>query len=84
VTIRSGLPIPGLEADETYAIQVKSYEGKHEDLHAVRDLERAFQHYPEVTGGLILSTASHISDELEKSVTDLRERGGVGQLVEKQ
>lgn len=74
VTFEAGLPIPGLEKEHTVVVQIKSYEGEHSDTQAVDDIGRAFDHYPEASMGLIISTATNSTTQLETAIDDLRER----------
>lgn len=76
VTFDGGLPIPGLEKQSVLVVQVKSYEGDHWDTRAVEDIKRAFEHYPEASMGLIISTANSITTAVEKELDKLREDGG--------
>ena len=76
VTFNSGLPIPGLENKSHLVVQVKSYEGNHWDTRAVADIKRAFEHYPEVSMGLIVSTADSMTTEVEKELDELRNESG--------
>ncbi|MDD3580348.1 MAG: restriction endonuclease [Desulfobacca sp.] len=76
VTFESGLPIPGLESQAVLVVQVKSYEGEHWDIGAVDDLSRAFDHYPDASMGLIISTADSASAILESALDELREKKG--------
>ncbi len=76
VTFDSGLPIPGLENQSVLVVQVKSYEGDHWDTRAVEDIKRAFDHYPEASMGLIISTANTITTPVEQELDKLREESG--------
>ncbi len=76
VTFDSGLPIPGLEKQSVLVVQVKSYEGDHWDTRAVEDIKRAFEHYPEASMGLIISTANSITKSVEQELDKLREASG--------
>lgn len=76
VTFDGGLPIPGLEKQSVLVVQVKSYEGDHWDTRAVEDIKRAFEHYPEASMGLIISTANSITTTVEKELDKLREESG--------
>lgn len=73
VTFDSGLPIPGLEKQSLLIVQVKSYEGDHWDKRAVEDIRRAFEHYPDASMGLIISTANTITATVEEELDKLRE-----------
>lgn len=68
-----GLPILGLELDQTLIVQVKSFKGEHWDTQAVEDIRRAFKHYPEARAGLIVSTADKSTPALDHAVEQLRE-----------
>ena len=76
VTFDDGLPIPGLEKQTVLVVQVKSYEGDHWDTRAVEDIKRAFEHYPEASMGLIISTANAITTPVEKELDKLKEESG--------
>jgi hypothetical protein len=76
VTYATGLPIPGLQIDETCVVQIKSYEGEHWDTKAVSDIRRAFDHYPEAKVGLIISTAEKGSEALDRELEKLKEEQG--------
>jgi len=76
VTFDGGLPIPGLEKQTILVVQVKSYEGDHWDTRAVEDIKRAFEHYPEASMGLIISTANAITTPVEKELDKLKEESG--------
>ncbi|MCK9506555.1 MAG: restriction endonuclease [Porticoccaceae bacterium] len=76
VTFDGGLPIPGLEKQTVLVVQVKSYEGDHWDTRAVEDIKRAFEHYPEASMGLIISTANAITTPVEKELDKLKEESG--------
>jgi hypothetical protein len=76
VTFEAGLPIPGLENESTLVVQVKSFEGEHWDTRAVEDIRRAFEHYPEASMGLIVSTASASTTALDNALDKLKEETG--------
>lgn len=76
VTFEGGLPIPGLERQVTVVVQVKSFEGEHWDTGAVDDIRRAFDHYPDASMGLIISTADSASPTVETALDKLREEKG--------
>jgi len=76
VTFDGGLPIPGLEKQSVLVVQAKSYEGDHWDTRAVEDIKRAFEHYPEASMGLIISTANSITTPVEQELDKLRETSG--------
>ena len=70
----SGLPfLPRLEK---CAIQVKSFEGRMDDKDAIRDIERAFRKDEDVAVGLIVSTATSISDEFGQDLDKLAVKEG--------
>lgn len=73
VTYKHGLPIPGLEQDQVLVVQVKSYEGEHWDTQAAKDIRRAFEHYPQAEMGLIVSTASSSTEQLDSALQKLVE-----------
>ena len=70
VTSRSGL-VAALERTEVCVVQVKSYRGTHDNSGAVNDIERAFDHYPEATQGLIVSTADASGPNFDKALEEL-------------
>jgi len=76
VTFDEGLPVPGLEKQSVLVVQVKSYEGDHWDKRAVEDIRRAFEHYPQASMGLIVSTADSITARVEKELDLLKEECG--------
>lgn len=76
VVFETGLPVTGMQKQETCVVQVKSFEGEHWDTKAVDDIRRAFDHYPEVGSGLIVSTATSATEALEKSLEELRKDTG--------
>jgi hypothetical protein len=76
VVFESGLPVPGLQRQSTCVIQAKSFEGEHWDVNAANDVRRAFDHYPEVDIGLIVSTATAGSKALEDALDKIREDTG--------
>jgi len=76
VTFENGFPIPGLEQPSLMVVQVKSYEGTHWSTDAVEDIKRAFDHYPEASMGLIVSTATSITTTVESELDKLREESG--------
>ena len=76
VTFDGGLPIPGLEKQSVLVVQVKSYEGNHWDTRAIEDIKRAFEHYPEASMGLVISTANSITTSVEQELDKLREASG--------
>jgi hypothetical protein len=81
--VETGLPLSTLLKQETYVVQVKSYEGEHWSTRAVEDIERAFRQYPEAAGGLIVSTANKASEQLEIEVERLTKKTAkpVGLLI---
>lgn len=76
VTFDDGLPIPGLAKQTVLVVQVKSFEGEHWDTGAVEDIKRAFEHYPEASMGLIISTADSIKAPVEQELETLRKESG--------
>ena len=73
VTSRSGL-VAALERDDVCVVQVKSFRGTHDDPAAVKDIERAFDHYPEATQGLIVSTADVSGPNFDKALEELESK----------
>jgi hypothetical protein len=76
VTYEAGLPIPGLQSSSTLVVQVKSFKDKHWDTRATDDISRAFDYYPEATMGLIISTATASTTDLEMALDKLKESSG--------
>lgn len=74
VFFESGLPIEGFRQQHTCVVQVKSFEGQHSDVQAVKDIQRAFERYPEAEIGLIVSTATCSTDQLDNALEELREK----------
>lgn len=74
--IEHGLPILGQQQQDMCVIQVKSYKGEHWDTQAVKDIERAFDHYPEAGMGLIISTAISSTESLDNALEKLRTETG--------
>lgn len=74
VEFEAGLPIPGLEKKDTLVVQVKSFEGTHCETTAVKQIEQAFGRYPQASMGLIISTASDSTPELDHALDELREK----------
>jgi hypothetical protein len=70
VNYTSGLPINGLQTDETLVVQVKSFTGTHYSTEAVEQIKTAIKKY-NATAGLILSTAQ-ASEELLKNIEELQ------------
>lgn len=65
----SGLPLLNLQKEETLVIQVKSYQGLHNDTHCVDQLRTAIEKF-KAHSGLIITTAT-ASEFLEKAVEEL-------------
>ena len=72
VVFESGIPIPGLQQQHTCLVQVKSFEGEHWNTRAVDDIRKAFGHYPQADMGLIVSTATASSEELDNALNELQ------------
>ncbi|RLE42388.1 hypothetical protein DRJ16_04895 [Candidatus Woesearchaeota archaeon] len=68
--------IPGLIKREFCAVQVKSYEKEVRDLTAVNDIRRAFESDRHYTCGLIVMTATSVSEEFMQAVEELIEESG--------
>jgi Restriction endonuclease len=73
LTYESGLPIAGLEIQSQCVVQVKSFQGVHDNLQAVKDIERAFNRYPNADMGMIVSTGKP-SEALEAAISELQEK----------
>ncbi len=71
VKYKYGLPVVGLEQDHVLVVQVKSFEGEHFATQAVDDIRRAFEHYPQAKMGLIVSTASSSTEQLDAELNKL-------------
>ena len=76
VIFEAGLPIPGLQQQQEWVIQVKSFEGLLWDTKAVEDIRRAFDHYPNANMGLIVSTATSSTEPFDSALEKLREETG--------
>lgn len=59
---------------EKWAVQVKSYAGVMDTEKAVQDLDKAFQLDPSYTRGMIVSTASEMTESCEEALTILKEK----------
>ena len=64
------------ELVQTLVVQVKSYTGELADTTAVKDIERAFEHYENADMGLIVSTATSCSREFMERLEKLRQKSG--------
>lgn len=73
VTFEDGLHINGLSKQSLLVVQVKSYEGEHDNVEAVEDIKRAFEYYGEANMGLIVSTANAASAKFQEAVDKLAE-----------
>ena len=82
VTYESGIPIPELQGQHTCVVQVKAFEDRLEDLHAVEQIREALEHWDADTG-LIVSTASSSTTALNDALDQLREetKKPVGLLI---
>jgi hypothetical protein len=76
VTIEQGHPLTGNVEQSTCVVQVKAFEGEHGDTQAVNDLRRAFEHYPDASAGLIVSTAEGSSETFDEELEHLRRDTG--------
>lgn len=72
VTYSTGLPINGLQKEESLVIQVKSFSGLHNDLNAIDQIKTAIKKY-DANYGLIISTAN-ASEELIKKIDEAAEK----------
>ena len=68
--------IPGLVQTKTVVVQIKSYQGQHDDIGAVDDIRRAFEFHGSAEMGLIVSTARTAGPNLERAVENLQEEAG--------
>lgn len=77
------LAVEGLLPPKKCLVQIKAYEGKQLDTGAVEQIERAFKQYPDADMGLIVSTASKSTPQLDAALDKLREKSGkpVGLLI---
>ncbi len=72
--------VPGFV--QSLVVQVKSYEGELGKPSAVEDIEQAFRTYPSAIMGLIVSTATTVSQEFIRQLDRLREElQGSGKTV---
>lgn len=73
--------VPGFV--QSLVVQVKSYEGELGNRSAVEDIKRAFNAYPNASMGLIVSTATTVSQEVRSWLDRLGEDSGktVGLLI---
>lgn len=72
VTFDEGLPLGGLSRQRRCVVQVKSYEGKHGSTTAVDQIKTALE-YHAADIGLIVSSATEKSDDLEHALEVARE-----------
>ena len=86
IEFETGLDIRGIQKIEVCAVQVKSYEGEMSDTEAIKDIKRAFNSNINYTCGLIVSTASEMTEEFERELERLREetQKEVGILIGKE
>lgn len=63
--------ILGFEKTEKVAIQVKSYEGTISNTRAIEDLRNVFTYDPDITTGIIMTTATEVDNDFDKKLTDL-------------
>ena len=76
VRFESGLPLPGIERDDTLIVQVKVDKNENWDTEAVENMGRALARYPEASMGLLISTASASTPALDMSLEKLRRESG--------
>ncbi len=76
VRFESGLPLPGIERDDTLIVQVKVNKSEHWDTAAVEDMARALTRYPEASMGLLISTATASTPSLDTALEKLRRESG--------
>ena len=65
-------PLSGQPQARKCVVQVKSYEEAHWDTRAVDDIRRAFKAHPDANEGLIVSTATEGSSNLDAELEKLR------------
>lgn len=73
VTYTNGLDFFGIEKEEKCIVQVKSYSGCIECDQAIKDIERSFNYYTESTCGLIMTTATEVSESFKSKLEELRD-----------
>ena len=76
VRFESGLPLPGIERDDTLIVQVKVHKNDSWDTTAVEDMARALSRYPEASMGLLISTATASTAALDTALENLRRESG--------
>lgn len=69
VTYSSGLGVANLEKEDILVVQVKSFEGNHNETNSVNQIENAIKQY-NATAGLIISTAQP-TENLQKAIDEL-------------
>ena len=76
VRFESGLPLPGIERDDTLIVQVKVEKHENWDTSAVDSMRRALARYPEASMGLVISTANASTPALDVALDKLRHESG--------
>jgi len=78
VTYSSGLDIFGIDKQERCAVQIKSYVGDINWDRAIEDIKNSFVVYEkeDVTCGLIITTATGVTEDFIKKLDELRENSG--------
>ncbi|MGY0395354.1 restriction endonuclease [Fusobacterium sp. SYSU M8A802] len=66
--------ILGFQKVEKVAIQVKSYEGTINYAQAINDLENIFNYDSEITTGIIMTTATQVSNTFKEKLDSLKEK----------
>lgn len=62
------------ERNEKVAIQVKSYVETIDSTQAIKDLENIFNYDPSITTGVIMTTATQVSDNFYNELDNLKEK----------
>lgn len=66
--------ILAFEKNEKIAIQVKSYVETIDNTRAIKDLENIFNYDPNITTGVIMTTATQVSDNFKNELDNLKEK----------
>lgn len=76
VRFSNGLPLPGVDRDDTLIVQVSAHKHESWDVAAVDGMRRAFSRYPEASMGLLISTADASTSTLDAAMERLRDESG--------
>jgi hypothetical protein len=66
-------PLTGEIEQKVCVVQVKSHSGTEWSARAVEDIARAFARYPDADEGLIVSTATDMTEEVEQAIAAVEE-----------